>query len=363
MKIAPLNTWLDVDSNSPLVIAGPCSAESLEQMLTTAKALKNIPAVKVFRAGIWKPRTRPNNFEGLGEIALPWLQAVKEETGLKITTEVATAKHVELALKHGVDILWIGARTTANPFSVQEIADCLKGVDIPVMVKNPINADLQLWIGALERFNLAGINKIMAIHRGFSVAEKLAFRNAPMWKIPMELKVLFPELPMICDPSHITGQRDLVGMIAQKAMDLDMQGLIIETHPTPDQAWSDASQQVTPVMLNEIINNLSLKKELSLDKEYTDELVQLRSNIDRIDNELLHILKLRNDVIVKIANAKINQNVTALQKNRFEEMISKRLELAKSYGLSSEYIKAIFDSIHEESVQIQSDLFEINKNK
>lgn len=282
MKIESLNAWLpNKKPGSPLVIAGPCSAESLDQMLRTAHALKEISEVSVFRAGIWKPRTRPNNFEGLGEIALPWLAEVKKQTGLKVTTEVATAKHVELCLKAGVDILWIGARTTANPFSVQEIADALKGVDIPVMVKNPINADLQLWIGALERFNLAGITKLMAIHRGFSVGEKLEFRNDPLWRIPMELKVKFPELPLLCDPSHITGKRDLIQTVCQKAMDLDMNGLIIETHPDPEKAWSDASQQVTPEKLSEIISSLSLKKENSQDKSYTNQLNDLRDQIDR----------------------------------------------------------------------------------
>lgn len=361
MKIESINSWLPIEKNNPLVIAGPCSAESREQMLNTAHQLKEISAVKVFRAGIWKPRTRPGTFEGLGEIALPWLTEIKKETGLLVTTEVATAKHVEAALKAEVDILWVGARTTANPFSVQEIADALKGVDIPVMVKNPINADLQLWIGALERMNMAGITKLAAIHRGFSVAEKLQFRNAPMWKIPMELKVKYPELPLICDPSHISGDRSLVGMICQKAMDLDYNGLIIETHPNPNEAWSDASQQVTPKMLGEIISSLILKNESSDDKHYTDELSSLRSQIDRLDNELLHILKLRNDVINKIANAKLNQNVTALQKNRFEEMLIERQKTGSVYSLDCDYIKNIFDIIHEESVRIQTEIFEQSK--
>jgi chorismate mutase len=260
MKIDSLQSWLKSYSPSrPLVIAGPCSAESREQVLETATALAQIPEVKFFRAGIWKPRTRPNNFEGLGEIALPWLAEVKRQTGLLSTTEVATAKHVELCLKHGVDALWIGARTTANPFSVQEIADSLRGVDIPVLVKNPINADLQLWIGAIERINLAGVTKLMAIHRGFSVADKLEFRNDPLWRIPMELKVKFPDLPILCDPSHITGERHLIKKVCQKAMDLDMNGLIIETHPDPDKAWSDASQQITPHQLKAILDQLEIK--------------------------------------------------------------------------------------------------------
>ena len=362
MKITPTNLWLpNTKPGSPIVMAGPCSAESFEQVMTTAKALKEISSVCVFRAGIWKPRTRPNNFEGLGEIALPWLAEVKKETGLLVTTEVATAKHVELCLKHGVDILWIGARTTANPFSVQEIADCLKGVDIPVMVKNPINADLQLWIGALERFNLAGITKLIAIHRGFSVAEKLEFRNDPLWRIPMELKVKFPELPLLCDPSHITGQRELVQKVCQKAMDLDMDGLIIETHPDPDKAWSDASQQVTPKKLSEIISNLSLKNENSKDLSFTNNLNNLREQIDRLDNELLHTLKLRANVVDKIAKAKIEQNVTALQRNRFDQLMKERMESGEKLGLDQSFIKEIFDAIHEQSVQIQTDLFDKNK--
>lgn len=362
MKIESLNAWLPTKKpGSPLVIAGPCSAESLEQMLTTAHALKEISEVSVFRAGIWKPRTRPNNFEGLGEIALPWLMEVKKQTGLKVTTEVATAKHVELCLKAGVDILWIGARTTANPFSVQEIADALKGVDIPVMVKNPINADLQLWIGALERFNLAGITKLMAIHRGFSVGEKLEFRNDPLWRIPMELKVKFPELPLLCDPSHITGKRDLIQSVCQKAMDLDMNGLIIETHPDPEKAWSDASQQVTPEKLFEIISSLALKKENSQDKSYTHQLNDLRDQIDRLDNELLHTLKLRLNVVEKIAKAKIEQNVTALQRSRFDQLMKERMDAGEKLGLNQDFVKEIFDSIHEQSVQAQTDLFEKNK--
>ncbi|MGZ3787037.1 MAG: chorismate mutase [Bacteriovorax sp.] len=363
MKIDSIHSWLPAYTNTraPLVIAGPCSAESLEQVLATAHALKNIPAVKMFRAGIWKPRTRPNNFEGLGEIALPWLSEVKKQTGLLTTTEVATAKHVELCLKNGVDVLWIGARTTANPFSVQEIADALKGVDIPVMIKNPINADLQLWIGAIERINHAGINKLMAIHRGFSVADKLEFRNAPFWRIPMELKVKFPDLPLLCDPSHITGDRELIQKVCQKAMDLDMNGLIIETHPTPDKAWSDAAQQITPEKLKTILASLALKTEYSENANFGAQLNNLRSQIDRLDNELLHILKLRKDVVEKIALAKVEQNITALQRSRFDSLMKERLDIGKNLGLEESYIKEIFDSIHDQSVKIQTDFFERSK--
>lgn len=365
MKISPLSSWLPSYKNNtePLVIAGPCSAESRDQVLTTAYALKNIPAVKIFRAGIWKPRTRPNNFEGLGEIALPWLSEVKKQTGLLTTTEVATAKHVELCLKHGVDILWIGARTTANPFSVQELADALKGVDIPVMVKNPINADLQLWIGALERFNNSGITKLIAIHRGFSVADKLEFRNDPLWRIPMELKVKFPDLPLLCDPSHITGERELIQKVCQKAIDLDMNGLIVETHPEPSIAWSDAAQQITPEKLKTILSELSLKTEYSNNTDFELELNNLRAQIDRLDDELLHTLKMRSDVVLKIANAKIKQNITALQRSRFDSLMKERLDSGKKLGLEETFIKEIFDSIHEQSVKIQTDLFENKKIK
>jgi chorismate mutase len=363
MKIDSISSWLpNYNANTnPLVIAGPCSAESLEQMLTTAHALKNIPAVKIFRAGIWKPRTRPNNFEGLGEIALPWLAEVKKQTGLLTTTEVATAKHVELCLKHGVDILWIGARTTANPFSVQEIADALKGVDIPVMIKNPINADLQLWIGAIERLNNVGLNKIIAIHRGFSVADKLEFRNDPLWRIPMELKVKFPELPLICDPSHITGDRELIQKVCQKAMDLNMDGLIIETHPEPAKAWSDAAQQVTPLKLQSILSTISLKTEHSSNADFDLQLNNFRKQIDRLDNELLHTLKLRKDIVLKIANAKAEQKITALQRNRFDQLMKERMDAGKILGLEELFIKEIFDAIHDQSIKIQTDAFEKSK--
>lgn len=363
MKIDLLSSWLPnfKDNGEPLVIAGPCSAESLEQMLTTAHALKSLPAVKIFRAGIWKPRTRPNNFEGLGEVALPWLLEVKKQTGLLTATEVATAKHVELCLKHGVDILWIGARTTANPFSVQEIADSLKGVNIPVMIKNPINADLQLWIGALERLNNAGITKLVAIHRGFSVADKLEFRNDPLWRIPMELKLKFPQLPLICDPSHITGERELISKVCQKAIDLDMNGLIIETHPTPETAWSDAAQQVTPAKLQTILSELLLKTVDSSNADFGLELNNLRGQIDRLDNELLHTLKMRADVVEKIANAKSEQKITALQRNRFDQLMKERMDTGKSLGLDEGFVKEIFDSIHDQSLKVQTDIFEKKK--
>ena len=357
MKIQPLSAWFP-PLNGPLIIAGPCSAESEEQVMATAIALKKIPVVKIFRAGIWKPRTRPNNFEGLGELALPWLSHIKKETGLLTTTEVATAKHVDLALKHNIDILWIGARTTANPFSVQEIADSLRGVNIPVMIKNPINADLQLWIGALERLSDAGINKLIAIHRGFSVAHHLEMRNDPIWRIPMELKARFPELPIICDPSHITGKSSLVQAVCQKAIDLNFNGLIIETHLQPEKAWSDSSQQITPENLQQIINELIIKSPESNDQKFDLLLENLRSQIDRLDHELLQTLKMRKDIVLQIANAKHEQNITALQLKRFQELINKRVQAGVSLGLDENFIKEIFDAIHDHSVKIQTDFFD-----
>jgi len=356
MQITPLKSWMP-HAGKPFVVAGPCSAESEEQVVNTAKALKASGLVHLFRAGVWKPRTRPNSFEGVGELALPWLQTVKKEVGMLTATEVASAKHVELCLKHGVDVLWIGARSTVNPFSVQEIADALAGVDIPVMVKNPINADLQLWIGALERLNQKGITKLVAIHRGFSVAEKLTFRNSPLWRIPMELRVKYPDLPLICDPSHITGERELVESVCQKAMDLDMDGLIIETHPNPDKAWSDASQQVTPEKLIQILKSLDIKTEFSPNQNVDSRLEDFRRQIDRLDNELLHILSLRSSVVQKIAQTKVENSVTALQRHRFDQLMKERMDAGKDLQLDTDYVKEIFDAIHEQSIKEQTDYF------
>ncbi len=365
MKIAPLHTWVP-NLEKPLVIAGPCSAESEEQMLKTALEIAKINGINFFRAGIWKPRTRPNSFEGVGEIGLTWLSQVKKETGLKITTEVATAKHAELALKHGVDVLWIGARTSANPFSVQEIADVLKGVDIPVMVKNPVNADLALWIGALERINGAGIDKLAAIHRGFSTGEKSQYRNLPKWKIPIELKRLYPDLPIICDPSHIGGSRELIGTICQKAMDVDFEGVMVETHCNPDKALSDAAQQITPLRLEEIITGLSLRSEFSGNKSFESELEILRGQIDRIDQELIEALHLRMNIVDKIGAAKRENDVTPLQIHRMDELMQNRLKKACEVGLSEKYIRDLYHVIHAESVRIQTEIvndFEVDPNK
>ena len=354
MDITPLAEWLP--HSNPLVIAGPCSAETEEQVLKTARELAQIEAVKVFRAGIWKPRTRPNNFEGVGLQGLPWLKKVKEETGLLTTCEVANAKHTELAILAGVDILWIGARTTANPFSVQEIADVLKGSDIPVMVKNPVNADLALWIGALERLSNSGIKKLVAVHRGFSSAEKTAWRNPPMWRIPIELKRKYPDLPMICDPSHISGARNLIYRVSQKALDVGMDGLMIETHPDPDNAWSDAEQQITPSFLREMLGELEIRTESASDPGYEQALEQLRTRIDQIDQELIDVLHHRMQIVHQIGDLKIKNNVTAVQISRMNEIMERRTEHGKKLGLRPEYIQEVVRLVHEESVKTQTDM-------
>lgn len=355
MDILPLNKWI-ANLKKPLVIAGPCSAESREQMLATANEIKAIGDVRIFRAGIWKPRTRPNCFEGVGEEGLKWLAEVKEQTGLLTTTEVANAQHVELALKHNVDILWIGARTTVSPFAVQEIADALKGVNIPVMVKNPVNQDLALWIGALERIAGAGINRMAAIHRGFSTGDTSKYRNLPIWKIPIELKRMFPNLPMICDPSHIGGSRELIPSICQKAMDADMEGLMVETHINPDVALSDAKQQVTPSALNGILKNLSLRTEFTADRNFEQELDHLRSQVDRVDREILEALASRTEIIKKIGEAKKENNIMPLQLHRMDELMNKRVALGGELGLVEKFVKEIYNTIHSESVRIQGEI-------
>lgn len=353
MKIEKLTNWVSVKER-PLVIAGPCSAESEEQVMSIARELKDSGKVDVFRAGIWKPRTRPNSFEGVGLIGLPWLERVKNELGMPISTEVANASHVELALKHNVDILWIGARTTVSPFAIQEIADALRGVDIPVMVKNPINADLALWMGAIERFSNVGLTKLAAIHRGFSTAEVSKYRNKPMWSLPIELKRLLPDLPIICDPSHITGKRDLIAEVCQKAMDVNMDGLMIETHINPDKALSDASQQVTPINLLKILTNLSLRNEKTEDKDFEETLEKLRSKIDHVDRDLLELLHMRMNIVQEIGLAKKENNITPLQLGRMDSLIKNRNELGKKLGLEQKYIDELFHVIHTESVRVQT---------
>lgn len=338
----------------PFIISGPCSAETESQMLTTAKMLAATKQVHALRAGIWKPRTRPGQFEGAGLDGLKWLVMARKETGLPITTEVATAAHVEACLKAGVDILWIGARTTVNPFSVQEIADALQGVDIPVMVKNPVNPDIDLWIGAIERMERTGIKRIAAIHRGFSSFEKGPFRNAPMWDLAIELKTRIPGLEMFCDPSHISGNRELIAMVAQKALDLDMSGLMIESHPNPDAAWSDAKQQVTPAALTEIIRGLVVRTVSSEDKTFKDTLGLLREQIDHIDDEIMQKMANRMKISRQIGQYKKDNNVTILQVSRWEEIIHTRVALGKAMGLDEGFTKELLRLVHHESIQVQT---------
>ncbi|MDR3350399.1 MAG: bifunctional 3-deoxy-7-phosphoheptulonate synthase/chorismate mutase type II, partial [Prevotellaceae bacterium] len=327
----------------PLLIAGPCSAETEAQVMDTARQLA-AQHVKIFRAGIWKPRTKPGGFEGVGSKGLPWLKHVKAETGMYVATEVATAKHVREALDNGVDLLWIGARTSANPFAMQEIADALAGVDIPVLVKNPVNPDLELWIGAMERVYNAGIRRIAAIHRGFSIYDKNMYRNHPQWHIPMELRRRLPQLPILCDPSHIGGKRELIAPLAQQAMDLNFDGLIIETHVQPDQAWSDAAQQITPDILEYIMHTLVIRNT----NQSTENLAQLRKQIDEYDAGLLETLAARMRVAKEIGRYKKEHNMTVLQASRYDEILQKRVAQAAHFGMSPDFIQAIFVAIHEE---------------
>lgn len=353
LQLQSISTWLPTASK-PVIISGPCSAETEEQTIATAKQIAATGKVHALRAGIWKPRTRPGQYEGAGEEGLKWLAQAKKETGLPITTEVANAEHVEAALKAGVDILWVGARTTVNPFSVQEIADSLKGVDVPVMVKNPVNPDLELWIGALERLNKAGITKLAAIHRGFSSFDKGPFRNAPMWDLGIQLKTQVPDLDIICDPSHIAGNRDLIALISQKALDLDMVGLMIESHINPDAAWSDAKQQITPAVLGKLIDNLVVRTVSSDNKTFKDTLSLLREQIDQLDDEIMQKMSQRMKISEKIGQYKKENNVTILQVNRWEEIVQTRIALGKAMGLSPEFTRDLLKLIHEESIQIQT---------
>ncbi|WP_183578141.1 chorismate mutase [Mucilaginibacter sp. X5P1] len=355
LNIQPLESWIKT-GKEPLVIAGPCSAETEEQLVATAHLLAATGKISALRAGIWKPRTRPGEFEGIGSIGLQWLKRAKDETGLPTAVEVATAKHVEEALKAGVDILWVGARSTANPFTVQEIADALKGVDVPVMVKNPVNPDLSLWIGALERINNAGITKLAAIHRGFSSYEKSAFRNEPMWDIAIHLKTLAPHLPMINDPSHITGNRSLIGYVSQKALDLDMQGLMIESHIDPSVAWTDAAQQVTPAALVEIIDHLTLRKPEVRDAGVKDKLAELRSQIDKIDDLVIQKVAERMQIAEKIGQYKKDNGITILQVNRWDEILNKRTTYAKALKLSAEFTEKLMELLHSESIRKQTEV-------
>ncbi len=345
--------WLDnMNLSHPIVIAGPCSAETEDQVMKTAHLLKNTDA-NVYRAGIWKPRTRPGGFEGVGEIGLPWLQRVKEETGMLVTTEVGNASHVELALKHGIDILWIGARTTVNPFVVQEIADALKGVDIPVLVKNPVNPDLPLWLGAVERFQTAGISQLGVIHRGFSTYNSLHYRNKPKWHLAIELQKEFPDLPLIIDPSHICGRRDTLLDVSQTALDLNYDGFMIETHIDPDNAWSDAKQQITPAQLAQMTNDLKIRLKSSSKEEFQRKLNMYRKELDLLDSNLIDLLKDRMGISEQIGKLKHKENVAILQSGRWADILATMIEAADEKGLNKEFVEEIFKAIHVESINIQ----------
>lgn len=337
-----------ISGKKPIIIAGPCSAETEEQVLATARELAS-NGIKIFRAGIWKPRTKPGGFEGVGVEGLSWLKKVKEETGMYVATEVATKAHVEAALAAGIDILWIGARTSANPFAMQEIADALVGSDAVVLVKNPVNPDLELWIGAMQRIYNAGIRKIGAIHRGFSSYGKHLYRNMPQWHIPIELSRRMPNLPIFCDPSHIGGKRELVAPISQQAMDMGFDGLIIESHCDPDCAWSDKSQQVTPEVLNYILNMLVIRDT----KQTTENLNLLRQQIDQIDNELLEILNKRMRISREIGQYKKEHNMQIVQTDRYDSILRSRIKLAEDMGMSGDFMKDVLVAIHEESVRQQ----------
>lgn len=350
MKQVTQEAW----AKRPLIIAGPCSAETEEQVLQTAQQLAATGKVDIMRAGIWKPRTRPGSFEGIGTKGLPWLQQAKKITGIPVAVEVATAKQVEDALHFDVDVLWIGARTTVNPFSVQEVADALKGVDVPVLIKNPINPDLELWLGAVERVAKAGISQIGLIHRGFSSYGNTEFRNAPMWHLAIEMKRRFPEMMMINDPSHICGRRDILLDVMQKAVDLDYDGMIIESHIDPDNAWSDAKQQVTPERLAEMLNSIAWRKEDVDSEAFHAALEKLRQQINHLDDELMQILGQRMKVAEQIGTYKKNNSITILQTNRWNEILDRAFLKGDKLGLSKEFITRYFDAVHMESINHQN---------
>ena len=344
-----------VELSKPIIISGPCSAETEEQVLETANQLAR-KGVKILRAGIWKPRTTPGGFEGVGVPGLAWLNKARQETGMKISTEVANRSHVEAALEYDLDLLWIGARTSANPFAMQEIADALResGKDIPVLVKNPVNPDLELWIGALERLYNAGIKRLGVIHRGFSTYGEHIYRNHPQWRIPLELRIRYPQIPIICDPSHIGGKRELIASLSQQALDMGFDGLIIESHCNPDCAWSDKNQQITPEVLSVILDNLVYRDAPAP----AESLMQLRRQIDQLDNELIEVLAKRMNISREIGAYKRDHNMPVVQPNRYGDIMNTRILAAKSMGIGEEFMRSVLSAIHEESVRLQ---VEINK--
>ena len=345
---------MQVWKKRPLIISGPCSAETEEQVLQTAQRLADTGKVDALRAGIWKPRTKPGLFEGIGVKGLPWLLQAKKITGLPLAVEVATAKHVEDALQFDVDILWIGARTTVNPFSVQEVADALRGTDVPVLVKNPINPDIELWSGAIERLQKAGVNEIGMIHRGFSNYGNTEFRNAPMWHLPIEMKRRYADMLLICDPSHICGNRQNLQSVSQKSIDLDFGGLMLETHVDPDNAWSDAKQQVTPERFSEILDGLVWRSENTTKEEFITALAALREQINHIDDELMTLIGQRMKIADNIGAYKRDNNITILQTNRWNEILDRAVRKGEELGLSKEFIVRYFDAVHLESISHQN---------
>ena len=356
LEISPMYEWGMFTEPKPSVVAGPCSAESEEQVMETAKGLKEM-GINVFRAGIWKPRTHPGCFEGVGAVGLKWLQRVQKEYGLKVATEVAGEKHVAECLKHGVDMVWLGARTTANPFLVQEIADALKGTDIPVLVKNPVNADLDLWIGALERLSRAGIKKLGVIHRGFSTFDKIKYRNDPQWQVAIELRSRYPELPFFVDPSHMGGSRDYIQEISQRSLDLGFEGLMIESHCNPAVALSDAKQQLTPDELSDLLYNQVVVRDKDSDApQWKENIDQLRAKIDVIDENIVYALGSRMNVSRKIGEYKKENNIAIIQTARWDKVFSKVLEKGKEYGLSEKFLSDVFTAIHEASVEVQNEI-------
>lgn len=362
-EILPFSKWFEDIETNHFLIAGPCAAESETQLLSTADALKKTGNVHFFRTGVWKPRTRPQNFEGVGEEGLKWLQKVKQETGLRTAVEVASPEHVHKVLKYKVDLVWIGARTTSNPFSVQELANHLKGTDMPVLIKNPVNPDLNMWIGAIERFYNAGLRKIAAVHRGFYPFEATKFRNIPKWEIPIELKTLYHYLPIICDPSHIAGCPEYLREISQKALDLNMNGLMIEVHPKPSEALSDARQQITPGVFEDLISNLEFRSINSDNPLFLGHMDSLREKIDSVDKQIIELLAQRMNYVEEIGKYKLHNKVTIFQRRRWERILSSRKKLGKKLGLSEQFIKKLLQLVHKESISKQTEIMNRNKDE
>lgn len=359
LKFRPLTSWIKPVS-TPFLISGPCSAESRRQVMETALGLASTGMVSVMRAGVWKPRTRPRSFEGKGEEALQWLVEAREATGLPIAVEVASPAHLELCLKYGIDMVWIGARTSVNPFSVQEIADALFGTELPVLVKNPINPDLKLWIGAIERIYHSGIDRIIAVHRGFNTYEDSVFRNVPLWEIPIELKRIFPDLPIICDPSHISGSRRLLLQVAQNAIDLDFDGLMIESHCNPDQALTDSSQQVTPEGLFDLISHLVVRRSGCVKGEATRQLESYRRQIDEIDRNILYFLSRRMEIVEKIGHLKKENDITILQIRRWNNIFRDRMKRGQDLGLEPAFLRTLLEMVHQQSIELQTRIMNEN---